>query len=333
MSVWIDLTNAPHVHFFIQLIRKLEREGIDYFITYRMSKHLKELINLYNIPAICVGKHGKDIKDKLIQYANRVKKLSKIISKINPKVAVAKHSVELPRVAFGLNIKTIFVVDNEYAEAQNRLTLPLVDKIIKPIPTNKWLLEKYGGREFLEFDGVCEMANVNARLKNIDHNILKRLNISNDKPIIIMRPCPNSSYCNEKDILPEIIKEIKKRFDCYIIAFPRTKKQEILYKKLNTIVPKTLDNISLLYHSNAMIGAGGTMNRESAIIGITTVSCYPKELLGVDKYLIEKGRMIHTFDISEIIDYLENNLDKRKKVLKLEDPTEMIFKEICKVIE
>jgi len=33
MDVWIDFTNSPHVHYFSQLIKRFEREGIEYVIT------------------------------------------------------------------------------------------------------------------------------------------------------------------------------------------------------------------------------------------------------------------------------------------------------------
>ncbi len=338
MDVWIDLTNAPHVHYFCQLIKKFEKEGIEYLLTYRDSKNLDKLVKIYNFVGKCIGKHGSTLKDKLIFYAERVIGLSELISNIKPKVAIAKHSVELPRVAFGLNIPIIFVVDNEYAEAQNRLTLPLANEIIKPIATDEKKLRDCGGRNFINFDGTCEVANVNSRLSGyypIDNDILRKLGIDNNRPTIVMRPCPNSSYCNgHKDILPDIIKELKKRIDCNIVVFPRDDYQRINYEKLNVIVPKeAIDALSLLYHSDFMIGAGGTMNRESAILGIPTISCYPQELLGVDKYLIEKGRMVHTNNIKEIINYVEENLGKKLGVLKLEDPTNIMFERVCRYIQ
>jgi predicted glycosyltransferase len=338
LDVWIDLTNAPHVHYFCQLIKKFEKEGIEYILTYRDSKNLAKLIGIYNFAGKCIGKHGKTLKDKLIFYAERVIALSELISNAKPKVAIAKHSVELPRVAFGLNIPIIFVVDNEHAEAQNRLTLSLANEIIKPIATDENKLRECGGRNFINFDGTCEVANVNSRLKGyypIDNDILEKLEISNEKPTIVMRPCPNSSYCNgHKDILPDIIKELRNRIDCNIVVFPRDEYQKEDYIKLNAIVPKnTIDALSLLYNSDFMIGAGGTMNRESAILGIPTVSCYPQELLGVDIYLIEKNRMIHTNDIKEIISYVEDNLGKKLGVIELEDPTDLMFERICSYLK
>ena len=338
LDVWIDLTNAPHVHYFCQFIKKFEKEGIEYLLTYRDSKNLVKLVEIYNFAGKCIGKHGNTLKDKLIFYAERVIALAELISNAKPKVAIAKHSVELPRVAFGLNIPIIFVVDNEHAEAQNKLTLPLANEIIKPIATDENKLRECGGRNFINFDGTCEVANVNSRLKGyypIDNDILKKLGIYNDKPTIVMRPCPNSSYCNgHKDILPDIIKEIKKRIDCNIVVFPRDEYQKDIYRELNAIVPKnTIDALSLLYNSDFMIGAGGTMNRESAILGIPTVSCYPQELLGVDRYLIEKNRMIHTNDVKEIISYVEDNLGKKLGVIELEDPTDLMFERICSYLK
>ena len=55
------------------------------------------------------------------------------------------------------------------------------------------------------------------------------------------------------------------------------------------------------------IGAGGTMTREAALLGIPTISIYQDELLDVDKYLIEKGCMIHKKDLDTgfILDFME----------------------------
>ncbi len=338
MDVWIDLTNSPHVHYFSQLIKKFEKEGIEYFITLRNFQNLEDVIKLYtyNTKPISIGVHGETLDEKLINSAKRIIELTKIVNDKKPKVAITKHSVELPRVACGLNIPSIFVVDNEYADAQNRLTLPIVNDIIAPKGINKTLLRKQGGRDFLTFDGTCEVANVNSRLNNIlplNKNIIDELGLNKDLPIIVMRSRPNSSYCNgKKDILPEIIKKLNKKIDCNIVAFPRDEKQKKLYKSLNVFVPETIDSISLLYYADAMIGAGGTMNREAAVLGIPTVSCYPEHILGVDKYLINKGRMIHTKSISRIINYVIENIGKRNNNIKLEDPTDLMFEKVCEYL-
>ena len=339
MDVWIDFTNSPHVHYFSQLIKRFEREGIEYIITYRRFKNLESIVELYNYNShpILVGSHGEELEEKLINSADRIIKLTKIVMKNKPQVAIAKHSVELPRVAFGLNIPSIFVVDNEYAEAQNRLTLPLVDEIISPQGTNKDLLRNQGGRDFLTFDGTCEVAHINSRLNNVlplDREIVEKMGLSRDLPLIVMRPCPNSSYCNGKrDILPYIIKELRRIMDCNIVVFPRSEKQKKVYSPLGVTIPEVVDSISLLYYADAMVGAGGTMNREAAVIGVPTVSCYPERILGVDNYLIERGRMVHLLSVREIVNYIEDNIGKRNNSINLEDPTDLMFERVCEYLK
>lgn len=344
MDVWIDFTNAPHVHYFSQLINKFEKEGIEYIITLRDFKNLENIVKLYDYTSkpISIGKHGGTSEEKLINSAKRIIDLTKLIKDNKPKVAIAKHSVELPRVAYGLGIPSIFTVDNEYAEAQNRLTMPLVNNLIVPEGINKTMLRKQGGRDFISFKGTCEVANINSRLNEIipiNKNIVNELNLNPDIPIIIMRSCPNSSYCNGNgDIIPKIIEKLNKKIDCNIVAFSRTDAQKETYKLLNAVVPHSIDAISLIYHANAMIGAGGTMNRESAVMGIPTVSCYPQHILGVDKYLMEKNLMVHTKSVNNIVKYVIDNINNKNdnknknNKLKLEDPTNLMFEKVCEYL-
>ena len=46
------------------------------------------------------------------------------------------------------------------------------------------------------------------------------------------------------------------------------------------------------------IGAGGTMTREMAVLGVPTISVYQSELLDVDRYLLQLGRLIHKPDLT-----------------------------------
>ncbi|MBM7408629.1 DUF354 domain-containing protein [Methanococcus maripaludis] len=332
MDVWIDLTNSPHIHYFSQLIDKFNREGIEYYITARKFQSLEDLIDIYGYDYISVGNHADSLEEKLINSSKRVIELTKIAKKLDPKIAIAKHSVELPRVAFGMNIHSIFVLDNEHASAQNRLTVPLVNDIICPEGTKLVLNGSSFGKYIDSFEGTCEVSNVNSRLNSsfsIDESIKEKLNIDESLPLTIMRPRPNSSYCNgKKDIIPMIIEKLKSQMDCNIVAFPRDEDQREKYVSMGVIVPKTIDAISLLYYSDAMIGAGGTMNREAAVLGVPTISCYPEKLLGVDNYLIEKERMIHTRDLDEIVNHVMDNIGKRNNGITLEDPTELMFEKV-----
>ena len=75
------------------------------------------------------------------------------------------------------------------------------------------------------------------------------------------------------------------------------------------------------------------MNREAAVLGVPTVSCYPENILGVDKYLIKKGRMIHTKSVDRIVNYVIDNIGKRNNSIELEDPTDLMFEKVCEYLK
>ena len=63
-----------------------------------------------------------------------------------------------------------------------------------------------------------------------------------------------------------------------------------------------------------VIGAGGTMNREAAILQTPVISCYPGETLSVDQYYINKGLMYRSNDSEDVInralDFIVNPHEK-----------------------
>ena len=63
-----------------------------------------------------------------------------------------------------------------------------------------------------------------------------------------------------------------------------------------------------------VIGAGGTMNREAAILQTPVISCYPGETLSVDQYYINKGLMYRSNDSDDVInralDFIVNPHEK-----------------------
>jgi uncharacterized protein len=60
------------------------------------------------------------------------------------------------------------------------------------------------------------------------------------------------------------------------------------------VVETSLGLAEIIADCDLFIGAGGTMTREAAVLGIPTISIYQDDLLDVDRYLIEKGFMVHT---------------------------------------
>lgn len=346
--LWIDITNLPHVLFFADFIKRSE-----VFVTTRRFGELENLLDAQGIDYVLVGKHGGgDAKQKLIESAKRTHELARIISRKKISAALAKHSVELPRVAFGLGIPVVQVVDNEYAEHQNRLFLSLCSSVVIPkaLDSEKLLLQGARKERLRRFNGICEVAQVKnfkprtlsemiaerkrqklvnvAQVKNPEHEVYAELGLSK---YVLIRPEPRAAaYFRKKEITRRMIKELLK-LDYNVVVLPRFDEKFTGGKTI-----KTTDSLNLIYNASALIGGGGTMNREAALLGTPVISYYQQELLGVDKFLIKNKLLFHADSCEDAVKKLQSIADKKsefraraKKLLKkIESPFPTIEKEL-----
>jgi len=335
MKIWIDISNAPHVIFFKSLIKELKKEGHEVLVTARSYGPIFGLLRMYKIKFIPVGEHGgKDLGAKLIKSAERTLELGQLIIKEKPDACVYKYSIEAARVAFGLGIPSIAVADNEYGFAQNMLTLPFATKVVIPKAIMKKELEKYGISEerLLHFDGVCEVANVRGFTPIGD--VFSQLGLSKATPLVVLRPEPYlaSYYGRKTSFLEPIIKKLNAdNKKIQIVVIPRSGDEKKLEKKFVNVkvVEEAMDALSLVHGADLVISAGGTMNREAALLGTPTISCFPEKFLAVDRYLVSKGLMKY----AEPAELLKKNLKVKKKTTpskksSLEDPTNIIKREL-----
>lgn len=340
MKVWIDIVNAPHVWFFRNIIKYLEDQGEEVFITARKFGDVHELLDLYEIPYTSVGRHGATLEQKLLRSTERVYNLSKIIEKEKPDVAVSKHSIELPRVSFGLKIPSVYVLDNEHAVAANRLTLPLCNKIVIPEAMSVWDVLKTGAdpNALIRYNGTSEVIHFVDFQYN--PNIFRDLNLDLKKDkTILMRPEPALASYLDADCHESVLSPIVEHVEEYanILVIPRFKEQQEIFADNEnvTIIKPPVDTFSLMKKCDLVIGAGGTMNREAALLGTPVISCYPGKLLSVDGFYIEKGLMKRSHDINEIVDLsLELMMGRNvQKQIKTDDLLQIMIDNIYGVLE
>lgn len=338
MKIWIDIVNTPHVRFFNGIIKKLRKDGHEVLITARDFSNIHDLLDIFGLEYTSIGDHGVTLEEKLLSSTKRAYDLSKFIIKEDIDIAITKHSIELPRVAFGLGIPNIFILDNEHAIAANKLTLPLTNKLIIPEIFDVWNTIKFGmnPNNIVQYNGTCEITH----LEDFKYNekILETLNLDLDdnKKIILMRPEPSlASYLHTdctKSVLTPIVNELKDIAN--ILVIPRFKAQSTIFKDIPHVhVIKTpVDTFSLTKRADLLIGAGGTMNREAALLKTPVISCYPGKVLSVDKYYIEKGLMKRSTDLNEIIKLAKELLTKKSKEveLKTDNLIDLIVDEIYK---
>ncbi|MDR0900521.1 MAG: DUF354 domain-containing protein [Methanobrevibacter sp.] len=306
MKIWIDITNAPHVRFFKDIITYFQEEGEDLIITSRKFGDIHKLMDMYGFDFISLGKHGVTLDEKLKESTNRTNDLADLISSEKIDIALSKHSIELPRISFGLGIPSLYILDNEHAEAANKLTLPLCNRIIAPQIIDVWKLIGYGAdpNKMIRYNGTSEI--LHFKSFKYDENVLEKLNLNKENlKTILMRPEPSlASYldadCRESVLSPivDVLKEYAN-----ILILPRFKEQADIFKDIEnvTILKPPVDTSSIIKKCDLVIGAGGTMNREAAILQTPVISCYPGIPLSVDQYYINKNLMYRSNDIDEVI--------------------------------
>lgn len=307
MKIWIDITNAPHVRFFRDVVSYFEDRGEEVIVTARQFGDIHNLLDDYGMEYKSFGKHGATLEDKLTQSAKRVSELTEYIIQEKPDIALAKHSLELPRVAFGLGIPSLYILDNEHAIAVNKLTLPLCTRTIAPYFIDVWDLMEFGldPNTLLRYNGTSEIMH----FKNFkcNDNIFEDLglDLKENEKVILMRPEPSlASYLDvdcHKSVLSPIVESLKEY--AKILILPRFKQQEAIFEGIEnvTILKPPVDTSSIISKVDIVIGAGGTMNRESAILGTPVISCYPGKTLAVDQHYVDNGLMYRSTDINEIV--------------------------------
>ncbi len=320
MKIWIDLTNSPHVNFFSRMIRELEKDH-EIILTCRPLANTIDLLNLEGFSYQVIGSHyGAGKVKKIIGFPIRVLKLVIFLFPQKVDVAISHSSFYSPVAARLLGVPNIYLNDNEYA-AGNRISFLCADKIMIPEYLSTDHVIAQGAREdkVLRYPGVKEGVYLwhYCENKRSDSSYIFRNNRKN----IFIRPEPWTAqyYSGRRNFLDELICGLMNKYN--VILLPRGQEQRKYYtqsKFSSLIIPKTAIALKdIMNNCDLFIGAGGTMTREAAVLGIPTISVYQDDLLDVDKYLIKCGYMVHEKNPS--VSFVESFMDGHRKCCACSD--------------
>src|SRR5438067_7313109 len=102
MNVWIDLDNSPHVQFFAPLIRRLEQQGIKYFVTVRSFAQTEELAKWYGLKYVTIGRHRtpRHFVTRVGAQVERAVQLAAYVRKQKPTAAISHGSRAMALAAY-----------------------------------------------------------------------------------------------------------------------------------------------------------------------------------------------------------------------------------------
>lgn len=332
MNFWFDLDNSPHVPLFRPVFNELQKRNIDYLVTAREFAQTRDLLELYNINYNLVGKHGG--KNKLAKIVNlfiRANQLKKFVSKTKIDLAVSHGSRTQLVACKRLNIPSVLMADYEYTESKIFNTLADYLVIPKFIPDEHLASQGFNLKKIIRYN--CFKEELYLTDFQADPNFRKQLNIESDNILVVIRPpsmVGNYHDNRSENLLITAIKHLGE-FDKVIILIVNRTDIEKHFIESNVkiggnvrFLEKAVDGLQLLNAADITISGGGTMNRESALLGTKTYSIFTGRRPYLDEYLQEQGRMKFISTIKEIKSIIPQKISNRKILLHTTNPKQEI---------
>jgi len=308
MRVWVDLTNTAHVLVLRPLVEILERHGHEVVITARPLSHTLELLDDWGHDYTALGEYGGASRaGKARAAAGRALAMLRFGRGRGFDCALAHGSTDLPAACRLLRVPNSTMFDYEWAALQHHVNCRLAERVLVPdaIPAER--LARYGARppKLVRYPGLKEeyyMADFEP-----DASVLAQLGVDRESTLCVVRTAPSYALYlggSENELVPRLLRHLAEGERAQTVVLARTPEQRQAIGALGlerVIVPdRAVDGRSLVALADALVSAGGTMNREAAVLGTPVWSIFEGRLGAVDEMLAREGRLRFLKDPEEI---------------------------------
>jgi len=308
MRVWADLTNTAHVLVLRPLVERLEADGHDVTLTARPLSHTVELLEDWGHPHTVLGYHGGVSRlGKARAALARAPQLVRFARGRRFDCALAHGSTDLPPACRALRIPNTTMFDYEWAALQHHANCRLANRVLVPdaIPAER--LARYGARppKLVRYPGLKEEYYLADFVP--DPTVLEELEPLEDAVLCVVRTAPSYALYlggSENELLPGLLRRLSadERTQTVVLARTPGQRQAIRTLGLDRVqVPeRSVDGRSLVAFADLLVSAGGTMNREAAVLGTPVWSIFEGQLGAVDERLAQEGRLRFLADPAEL---------------------------------
>jgi uncharacterized protein len=310
VKVWIDCANSPHPLLFAPVARRLETEGHEVLVTARDNAQTMELAceRWPRVEAIG-GPSPRARAAKLQTIGRRVTELRRWAAATRPHVALSHNSYAQIVAARSLRIPSVTAMDFEHQPA-NHLAFRLARTVLLPdvLPRAALRWQGASGRKVVRYPGLKEELYIGDF--DPDPSILAKVGLKvRPRIIVVVRSPPSRAiyHPSANSMFESALRTICLQDDVICVALTRHPEQTAAIEALglrNCVVPlRAIDSRSLMYVADAIIGAGGTMTREAALMGIPTWTMFAGTTPAVDTWLERQGmlkRLVSTEQLAKL---------------------------------
>ena len=308
--IWIDIDNLPHVLIFRYIIQELSAD-FTMLLTVRDHAFACELLDEMGVSYQRVGRHyGKGLVRKVLGTLWRAWQLIRTVKKMaQPVLAMSHGSRSLVIAARVLRIPVLTLFDYEHVAGKvfeicsNKILVP---SRVKQLPRQSGLAQYVGYPGFKEELYLCRF--------QPDPTFPQRMGWDTEKVIVVIRPPAVLAHYHDaasEAIFQEVFLHIEQDERVRAVLTPRTRADlEILgnlYDRLQ-ILHKPVNGLDLIYWADLVIGGGGTMNREAALLGVPVYSIFKGKRGVLDQSLADAKKLIFIDHTQEIV-----KIDWKKK--------------------
>jgi predicted glycosyltransferase len=206
-----------------------------------------------------------------------------------------------------LRVPNTTMLDYEWARLQHGVNCRLANRVLAPdaIPADR--MARLGARppKLVPYPGLKE----EYYLYDFepDPAVLAELGVDRERIVCLIRTAPAYALYlggSENPILPRVLRRLCEDERTQTVVLPRTAEQGAAIAELGlprVVIPgRAVDGRSLVAYSDLVVSAGGTMNREAAVLGTPVWSIFEGPMGGVDEMLERSGRLHLLNDPGEI---------------------------------
>ena len=303
MRVWIDLANSPHPLIFRPIAERLEGQGAEVLLTVRDHAQTRELALERWPRAEVIGgasPAGRLAKPRAI--ASRVGALARWCRRERPDVALSHNSYAQILAARALRVRVVTAMDYEHQPA-NHLAFRAADRILLPEAVPAGVVRRQGARS----DKVVRYPGLKEELYLADFEpdpgTVAALGLGDDAlALAVARAAPAGAayHRSENPLFERALRILDERGEHRVVVLARHPEQRRAIAALDlerVLLPdRAVDARSLLWASDLFVGAGGTMTREAALLGVPAYSVFAGPQPAVDRLLTERGALVQLDD-------------------------------------
>jgi predicted glycosyltransferase len=309
VRVWLDVSNSPHVPLFAPIVRRLSSAGHTVLITARDNAQTVELARA-NWPTVEVigNASPRGLTAKTGSLVGRVRALVAWAGASDVDVALSHNSYAQIVAAAIHRIPAVTAMDFEHQPA-NHLAFRFSTRILLPraLAASNEIRRQGAGRRARYYNGFKEEIALGDF--EPDAEILNRIGVDAAPGTIVMvaRTPPSRALYHRFDnpLFLEALTQISADSRSRSVVLCRFPEQRLELERLRlpncTIPARAVDSRSLMSSADIVLGAGGTMTREAALLGVPTISVFAGRRAAVDERLEAEGRLRFAQRVPDIV--------------------------------